>query len=79
MKIQIDKEPFEIVSLYNGSYTCDMGDAEEYREEIYDFTLKCSKDIEVFNVVIWQSPVPEDFNYVKAEAAIIEFFNKQKT
>lgn len=69
--IQIDKEPYAIDYWYSGTYTKDVGDDLEYKEEYYDFTIHYSEN---YTTLTWIEEVPE--NEDEIEKQIMKQFNQ---
>lgn len=69
--IRIDKEPYAIDCWYSGTYTKDVGDDLEYKEENYDFTIHYSEN---YTTLTWIEEVPE--NEDEIEKQIMKQFNQ---
>ncbi len=57
MKIQFESSPFSVDEWWAGEVKIDIGDDDEYREEIYPFTLFISSDNGVMEVT-WTENEP---------------------
>lgn len=72
MKIKIEKEPYAVDKWFAGSYTKDVGDELEYKEEIYEFSIHETDS--GYKTITWVDDIPE--NNEEIEKQILEQFNQ---
>jgi len=77
-KIHIDNKPFATDYWFSGTYTIDVGDDSEYREETYEFTIQDSEQENLESnglSITWTEAVPK--NSEEVEKKILENYQQR--